>query len=330
MRRRDLIPLFGGPETARPLASGAQRTMPAIGSLQAFIKYTSLTRSASKSVLVFACLTCLSLAAISRAVGAEESAFEDEHIFGFTEGADIGGKGQKELESTFTSRFGKTGHYHALENETAFRFGIADNVRTSLGGLADLHEIRGVPDLLATSAANFDGLSSETRWQLLDSSKTRFGLTLSLNPQWRRIDDLSGELATTYQLSATLLVDTQIIPNKLFAAANVTYTPSVARMSGVWERASTLEVSAAISGAVGAGVFLGSEVRYLSTYQGTFLNHDDAQAFFLGPSLFARLSNSFAIKLAWSIQVSGNGANGALNLVKFERNQVRALLSKNF
>jgi hypothetical protein len=330
MRRRDLIALFGGSEIARPLAYRAQRIVPVIGSLQAIIKYTSLTRSASKSVLAFACLTCLNLAAISRAAGAEESALEDEHIFGFTEGADIGRKGELELESTFTSRFGKPGHYQALENETALRFGIADDVRISLGVLADLHEIRGVPDLLATSAVSYDGLSSETRWQLLDSSKTRFGLTLSLNPQWRRIDDLSGEPATTYQLPAALLVDTQLIPNKLLAAVNVTYTPSVARMSGLWERASTLEASAAISGAVGTGMFLGSEIRYLSTYQGIFLNHDDAQAWFIGPSLYARLSNGFAIKVAWSAQVSGNGANSGLNLVKFEHNQVRALLSKNF
>jgi hypothetical protein len=292
----------------------------------------SSSSSALKLVRVLASLACFSLAAISQAaLAGDESSFEDEHIFGFTEGADIGRKGEMEIESTFTSRFGKGGHYHALENETALRYGVADGVRTSLGLLADTHVVRGVPGLPDLRATNFNGFSSETRWQILSSHQAPFGLTLSLDPQWRRIDEVSGEPATTYEIPATLLVDTEIIANMLFGAANLTYSPSLARMNGSWQRDSALEVSAAISGAIRPGVFVGAELRHLSTYEGAFLNRDEAQTLFAGPSLFVQLRGGFTVKAAWSTRLWGtNSAAGSLNSVTFERNQVRAQIVKTF
>ena len=56
-------------------------------------------------------------------------AVDTEHIFGFTEGADIGEKGEKELESNTTGLLGKAGSYAVLLNETAFRYGVADGFR---------------------------------------------------------------------------------------------------------------------------------------------------------------------------------------------------------
>lgn len=185
-----------------------------------------------------------------RFIEAEKPSFETEHIFGFTEGADVGFKGDVEVESTFTNRFGKRGHYSALEGETAFRYVFADGLRTSLGVLSDFHSIHGVSDLRDVTSVNFNGFSSETRWQALERSTAPFGLSLSLNPQWRRVDEISGGFATTYAVPATVLIDAVILPAKLFTAVNITYAPSVSRMSGVWERQSEVEVSAAISGAV--------------------------------------------------------------------------------
>src|SRR5436189_107021 len=68
---------------------------------------------------------------------------DTEHIFGFTEGADIGDKGEKELESTATGRFGKRGSFAALTSETAFRYGVAEGFRASMGTLFDYHRIIG-------------------------------------------------------------------------------------------------------------------------------------------------------------------------------------------
>jgi hypothetical protein len=61
---------------------------------------------ASRTLIILAAL----LATAAQAHEAAHPADLDiEHIFGFTEGSDIGAKGEKELESTFTGRFGKPG-----------------------------------------------------------------------------------------------------------------------------------------------------------------------------------------------------------------------------
>jgi hypothetical protein len=66
----------------------------------------------------------------------EKRPFDTEHIFGFTEGADIDVKGEIEVESTFTSRFGRPGQYGVLENETAARYVFAEGFRASIGLLS--------------------------------------------------------------------------------------------------------------------------------------------------------------------------------------------------
>ena len=46
---------------------------------------------------------------------------ETEHIFGFTEGTDIGEKGEAEFESTTEFWLGKPGKYAAVYNESSYR-----------------------------------------------------------------------------------------------------------------------------------------------------------------------------------------------------------------
>lgn len=253
----------------------------------------------------------------------EKQPFDTEHIFGFTEGADIGAKGEIEVESTFTNRFGRPGEYGVLENETAARYVFAEGLRASIGLLSSFHDIQGVPNLQNTTSLNFNGISGELRWQLLDSSKAPIGLALSFNPQWLRVDAVSGLFASTYAGPMILLVDTALLPDQLFAAMNVTYAPSVEQMVGVWQRQSGLEVSAAISGLIAPGVLVGAEVRRLAAFNGLFLNREDGSALYAGPSLFLKLTDELTVKFVWSAQISETGQ-------RFERNQVRAQIVKSF
>jgi len=101
-------------------------------------------------------------ALLTNAAQAEVAERDTEHIFGFTEGADIGAKGEKEIESTFTGRFGKPGHYAAIENETAFRHGLTDNFRASVGILSSTHSIAGVPGLDDRNAATLSYAVTQT------------------------------------------------------------------------------------------------------------------------------------------------------------------------
>ncbi|MFI5001101.1 MAG: hypothetical protein ACHQK9_14585 [Reyranellales bacterium] len=51
----------------------------------------------------------------------------------------------------------------------------------------------------------------------------------------------------------------------------------------------------------------------------------DGDAWFVGPTAYARLSSDFSISAAWSIQVAGQAIDvpGLLNLRDFERHQAR-------
>lgn len=249
---------------------------------------------------------------------------DTEHIFGFTEGADVGLAAENELESTFTSRFGRPGDYHVIENETAFRHLWADGLRTSLAVLSDSHEVHQVAGLPDTSTVGLNGLGGELRWQLLSRDRAPFALTLSFEPQWRRFDGNSGQPQTSVGLPVILLADIALVPDKVFAAFNMNYTPALARMPVGWASQSTLEVSAALSVALRPDIYLGAEVRHLAAFDGAFLDGQFGEAWYVGPSIFFALPSELMVKLAWSAQVSGHTASSdRLDLVNFERHQAR-------
>jgi hypothetical protein len=273
----------------------------------------------------------LSVALLLPAIAHPESparvvSVDTEHIFGFTEGTDIGFKGEIELESTFLGRFGKPGSFAAVQNETAIRYGISDSFRLAVGTLFDYRSISNVPDLDNYSGFNFGGLTAEARWQILRRDASPIGLTLSATPQWRRVDDLSAPPGESYSIVLTLLADAALIPDTTFAAVNLTSAPTSARVAGVWQQETPLEASAAVSHAIAPGIFLGGEVRHLThNRDGFFTGH----AVFIGPSLFMKVSESTAVKAAWSIQVPDE-TSGSVDLVNYERHQVLLLLVKNF
>jgi hypothetical protein len=55
-----------------------------------------------------------------------------------------------------------------------------------------------------------------------------------------------------------------------------------------------------------------------------------AQGFFIGPTIYFKLSERAWIAAAWSAQVAGQTAAGSLDLVNFERRQARLLFGVNF
>ncbi len=289
---------------------------------------TSKTRSRRRlTALLPASLLWLGYAHADEAKTAGNKELDTEHIFGFTEGSDIGEKGSKELESTTIGRFGKPGSYSALENETAFRYVIADSFRVSLGSLFDDHEIHDVPALADRSAFNFAGITSEIRWHPIDrTSNSPVGVTFSLTPQWRRIDDISGDPVESYAAPIELLADAAVIPGKLFTAFNLIYEPSVTRQDETWRHNDAMEISVAAAYAFTPDLFLGGEIRHLSRgEQDAFA----ANALFTGPSVYYKLSETLAIKGTWSFQVPDETTH-RLDLVNYERYQALLLLVKSF
>ena len=93
-----------------------------------------------------------------------------------------------------------------------------------------------------------------------------------------------------------------------------------------WEHESSFQALSAISGAVTPNLFVGAEVRYLTAYEGNFLNQLEGRALYVGPTLYARLAPKSTITLAYSWQVVGKAMEEPdqnLDLLNFERQQFR-------
>jgi hypothetical protein len=253
-----------------------------------------------------------------------EPPIDTEHIFGFTEGADIGKKGEVEVENTTIGRLDRRGNFVAFNNETAIRYGVADDFRASFAPLTDYRSIRNVPGLVNRTALSFSGLSSEYRWQAVE--RDGIGLTFSLAPEWHRIDDTSGQQVESYAFPLGLLADAALVPGEIFAAFNLAYSPAITRVDRKSQQENPLEVSSAISAAIVDGVFLGAEIRHITRNQDGFFS---GHALFVGPSLYAKVADDVSFKVGWSAQLPDE-TTGRLDLVNFERHQVIAVLTKSF
>jgi hypothetical protein len=265
-----------------------------------------------------------------------EAGVNTQYIFGFTEGADTERAGEREIENDATGRFAKrAGSYTALQNKTEFEYGVTNDLLFAFGSFLSYHRIRNVPELEDRNAVNFDGLSTELKYRILDRTTAPFGLAISAEPEWRRFSGTSGRHENSYAVELKLYADKELIPGKLFIAGNVLYEPEVVRVNEFdeetgrfkrWERESTLGFSGALSTALTDRVFLGGEVRYLSKYEGSFLNKQEGWAVFVGPTLSARVLPNAVLQAAYSVQVSGRAKDEPdrhLDLANFERHQGR-------
>lgn len=260
---------------------------------------------------------------------------DTEHLFNFTIGTDIGEVGEKEMEGQTNGRFGKRdGSYTALSQMLSAEFTPAQNFRLELSTFLAYHDIVGVTGIDDRRQGGLQGLSLELRYRLLDRAKAGFGVAIDAEPRWGRIDDVTGEPIDQYGVDLAIAVDKELIPNRVVAAFNLLYGPETtrSRVTGGWMQEATLGTSTALMARVRSGVFVGGEARYLRRYAGIGLNTLTGHALFLGPTVYAKLSQHSWIAASWSIQVAGRSADGLgpLDLVNFERHHARLLFGHYF
>ena len=277
-----------------------------------------------------ACIAALAPASVSA-----EEGFDTEHIFGFMIGSDVGNQGEREFQTQTTGRFGKGGGtYRALGQEVEIEIVPLPNFRVEVGAAATLHDITGVPDLDDRRQFNFQGLSLDLRYRLLDRESAPFGMTIAAETHGDRIDEVSGAKGRMYGTDFTLAFDRELIPNFLIGALNLIYQPEWARfeVSGLSEKSSTIGAAFAGMVRVRPNFLLGGEMRYFRQYEGIGLGEFSGQALFVGPTAYFQLSEQSRLTLSWSMQAwgrpAGSGAN--LDLVNFERHQARLVFGINF
>jgi hypothetical protein len=253
---------------------------------------------------------------------------DTEHMFGFTEGSDIGEAGEKELETDSTGRFGKfDGSYNNVATALEAKYSFSDRFRLSAVATVAYYDIAGVSAFEDRRQAALQSISFDARFRLLDREHAPFGLTLSVEPRRGFTDEMSGEGGDQYGAEFRLLADCELVPGRLFAALNVSYEPEQTRLraSGETLRDSMLGIGAALTMQVMPNVFIGAEARTLRHYEGLGLNSFAGQALYVGPTLYATFGQGYFLSAAWNVQVWGAvaGTSGALDLVNFERHQAK-------
>jgi hypothetical protein len=167
------------------------------------------------------------VATASIAAYAEHEEVDTQFIFGFTMGADVGERGEKEIESETVGRFGKRdGSYTALESQLRAEFTPTGNFRFEMGIPVAYHGIAGVTALDNRQQLAFDGVSFEARYRLFDRDHAPFGLTIGAEPHWARVDDTSGEPVANYGSEFSISADKELVENRFFGAVNILYDPA--------------------------------------------------------------------------------------------------------
>jgi hypothetical protein len=261
---------------------------------------------------------------------------ETKYLFGFTEGTDIGAEGENEIELETSGAFIKRGgRYHAIEQEIEY-----ENVPTQFwGNEFSAHflsqQISNVQGLDNLSQTGFSGLSWKPKWLIIGRGPGNpIGLSLSVQPEWERLDGTSGAHSSNFSMETRLAADTELIPNMFYAAVNLFYGPEITRSSGDsgWGHGSSLGASVAAAYRVAPKLTLGAEAEYDLAYEGLGLNTFDGAGLFVGPTLHVQFSPKIFLAAAWSVEVSGHasGDAGRLDLTNFERQRANLKLGFEF
>jgi hypothetical protein len=301
------------------------------------LRKTSLrTPSCTMVLVLLAVLAAANAAHGAPAKRADKTAEVDtEHMFGFTEGSDIGEAGEKELEADSTGRFRRLGgSYNNVATALEAKYSLSDRLRLSAVATVAYYHIAGTDGFDDRRQGALQSVSFDARYRLFDREHAPFGLTLSVEPHWGFTDETSGAPADQYGAEFRLLADRALIAGRLFAALNVSYEPEQTRLraSGEMLRDSTLGVAAALALQVMPSVFIGAEARNLRHYEGLGLNGFAGQALYIGPTFYATFGQGYFLSAAWNVQVWGAvaGSSGALDLVNFDRHQVKLRFGVTF
>ncbi|WP_198017235.1 transporter [Methylocapsa acidiphila] len=262
---------------------------------------------------------------------------ETKYLFGFTQGADIGAEGEQAVEFETTGSFRmRGGSFNAIEQEIElegvptqfFSYELSahllgQSVNYVEGVDRNYHDI------------NFSGLSGEFRFALLDRGPgSPIGLTFNIEPEWSRVDDVSGALTRDFGTEFKIVADTELIPNRLYAAANLSYGLGYGREFGEtkWQQGSDIGLTAAMAYRVAPTVTLGGEIQYYRTFDGFGMQSFVGNALYVGPTLHVQFTPKIMLAAAFSMQVAGHaaGEGRALDLTNFQRDLANLKLEFEF
>src|SRR5262245_53290190 len=108
---------------------------------------------------------------------------DSEHMFGFTEGTDIGSPFQPEAEIEVVGHAGRaSGYYSALSATASLKYPLSESLRLAPAITFTRFDISGVPDFEDRNVIALERLGLELRWRAFDRDTALFGLTFVASP----------------------------------------------------------------------------------------------------------------------------------------------------
>jgi hypothetical protein len=259
-------------------------------------------------------------------------------VFGYSSSTEVGEVGDCAVAFEYSARLGKRDgsfYYGTLKNQYAAT--IASNLLVAVSPFVSHSRISSVTGYPNMSTLDFDGISGEFVYRVLERSSTNpIAIAISNETRWARLDGLFGNrVAKNIGTEFKLFADAVIMKDTLFAALNLNYGLTSARGTAPGSLdtpGSYTSASLAMTYQATDKLFVGAELRHLRAYFGNGMNTLLGSATFFGPTLMYKITDTLTFNTVWTPQVSGKatGVSGNLDLDNFERHQFRFKLVKAF
>lgn len=270
-------------------------------------------------------------------------AHADENYFAYSYGAEGTPKGATEAYLWATDRRGKErGDYNAQD----YRFELEQGVtgRLAISGYLNFRSVkaRGLePEFKDVKRDfSFQGINTAFKYNLLSPYRDGLGLTFYVEPGWSRIDQVTGEKGTEYELELKALLQKNFLDDRLIAVANFTFEPEWEKEKeeiapGVteteWEKELVLEFTTGIGYRIAPNWVAGAEGRYSSVYPDwTKGLNREAYAVSAGPSIHYG-GRKWWFTATYLPQLSGSPSPGrSRTLGEYEKRELRLKVGYNF
>lgn len=236
-------------------------------------------------------------------------AWADESPFSHIYTAEVLPQGAMEIEQWATWAWQKPQErFYQLKGRTEFEYGVTS--RFQIAGYLNYARTSitpqgpGAPDG-AENETEFEAVSLEGIYQVLDPYTQPLGLALYFEPAIG---------ADERELEFKLLLQKNLLEDRLILAANINLEYEWEREPGGWEHASALEFYLGASYRVAPGWFAGVEFLNENAYDGHILGtaHAETNAYFAGPTLHYATENWWAtLAVLTQLPWGGNPGGGA-------------------
>lgn len=266
--------------------------------------------------------------------------FETKHIFGVSEGTDVGEPGEKEVEFSTNANIGKHGggRYGGVEQEAAFEHAVTDRFgyEFSLHGVS--MTMTGVPGVANQSLTTFSGLSFAPKLILLRRGvDAPIGLAVSMAPEYDRVDPVIGAQARNFALPFKLMMDAELIKEKLFFGTNIVLAPEWDNEKGYgFSQYALFGLTGALTYRLTPKIAIGGQVEYYNVYGSLGFANNTGWGTYLGPTVHMQINDKSFVAASWSSQVAGQPAYGsaatlsAYNASDLARNRATLIFGLQF